>query len=66
MCSAFGGPFERHTHTGKTRQSIRLFLLNNFEPDIDFWKEGGKLYVSREVATTILTRANLQDMLKAA
>jgi len=39
--------------TGKSRQSIREYLINNFEPEEDFWKEGAKIYVSRETAITI-------------
>ncbi|MDD5400821.1 MAG: hypothetical protein PHQ93_06525 [Sulfurimonas sp.] len=39
--------------TGKSRQSIREYLINNFEPEEDFWKEGARIYVSRETAITI-------------
>ena len=42
--------------TGKTRQSIRDYLINNFEPEEDFWKEGAKIYMSRETAITIQLR----------
>jgi len=42
--------------TGKTRQSIREYLINNFEPEEDFWKEGAKIYMSRETAITIQLR----------
>lgn len=52
--------------TGKSRQSVRQLLLNNFEPDKDFWNEGGKTYVDRETAITILSRANNKKMLAAA
>ena len=44
--------------TGKSRQSIHQYLINNFEPDRDFWKEGGKIYVSKDAAISILQRAN--------
>ena len=40
--------------TGKSRQSIRQFLINNFEPEEDFWTKGGKMYVSQDTAVTIL------------
>ena len=42
--------------TGKSRQSIREYLINNFEPEEDFWKEGAKIYMSRETAITIQMR----------
>ena len=42
--------------TGKTRQSIREYLINNFEPEEDFWKEGAKIYMSRETAIIIQLR----------
>jgi len=48
--------------TAKSRQAIRQFLINNFEPDVDFWNEGGKTYVSKTAAISILERANTQKM----
>lgn len=44
--------------TGKSRQAIRQFLLNNFEPEVDYWNEGGKTFVSQKVTITILTRSS--------
>jgi len=44
--------------TGKSRQSIRQFLINNFEPEVDYWLEGGKMYASQKAAITILTRSS--------
>lgn len=44
--------------TEKSRQSIHQYLMNNFEPDKDFWKEGGKTYVSKDAAISIMQRAN--------
>lgn len=44
--------------TCKSRQAIRQFLFNNFEPEKDFWNEGRKTYVAKNVAITILSRAN--------
>ena len=44
--------------TNKSRQSIRQFLLNNFEYEKDYWKEGGKIYVDKDTAITILSRRN--------
>lgn len=45
--------------TGVSRQSIRKNLLNNFEPEVDFWKENAKIYMSRETAITILSRRSM-------
>jgi predicted transcriptional regulator len=33
---------------GKSRDTIRKYLKANFEPDVDFKKDGGKLYISRD------------------
>ena len=44
--------------TGKSRQSIRQLLINNFEPEVDYWHKGGKIFVSQRVAITILTRSS--------
>ncbi len=49
--------------TGKSRQSVRQYLINNFEPDKDFWNEGGKTYVSKEAAISILQRSSNNQML---
>ena len=43
--------------TGKSRQSIRQFLMKNFEPEEDFWTKGGKMYVSQDTAVTVLMRS---------
>lgn len=40
--------------TGLTRQAIRMKLINNFEVEVDFWKENGKIYVSRSTALQLL------------
>lgn len=45
-------------NTGKSRQSIHQYLMNNFEPDRDFWREGGKVFVSKDAAISIMQRAN--------
>jgi len=44
--------------TNKSRQSVRQLLLYNFEPEKDFWNEGGKIFVNKDTAITILSRAN--------
>lgn len=40
--------------TGLTRQAIRMKLINNFEVEVDFWKEHGKIYMSRATALQLL------------
>jgi predicted DNA-binding protein YlxM (UPF0122 family) len=42
--------------TGLTRQGIRDKLINNFQPEVDFWKEGGKIYMSKNVAFQLLNK----------
>lgn len=44
--------------TGKSRQSIRQFLINNFEPEVDYWVTGGKMFASQKAVITILTRSS--------
>lgn len=44
--------------TGKSRQSIRQFLINNFEPEEDYYLDGGKMYASQKAAITILMRSS--------
>lgn len=43
--------------TGKSRQAVRQYLINNFKYEEDFWNKGGKTFVAREVAITLLSRA---------
>jgi hypothetical protein len=40
--------------SGLTRQGIRQKLINNFEPEVDFWQEGGKIFMSKNVAFQLL------------
>lgn len=40
--------------TGFTRQAIRQKLINNFEAEVDFWLEGGRIFMSRKVALQLL------------
>ena len=44
--------------TGRSRQSIRQLLINNFEPEVDYWLSNGRIFVSQKVAVTILTRSS--------
>ena len=48
--------------TGKSRQSIHTYLINNFEPEKDFWREGNRTYVSKDAAISILERSNVERM----
>jgi len=40
--------------TGLTRQAIRMKLINNFEFEVDFWKENGKIFMSKATALQLL------------
>lgn len=40
--------------TGLTRQAIRQRLINKFEHKVDFWMEGGKIFLSQKVALQML------------
>lgn len=40
--------------TGFTRQAIRQNLINNFESEVDFWIEDGRIFMSRKVAFQLL------------
>jgi len=42
--------------SGRTTQAVRDWLLNNAEPDVDFYKKGGKIIVSENVALTYITK----------
>ena len=44
--------------TGRSRQGIRNFLINNFEPEVDYWVENGKMFTSQATAIAILTRSS--------
>jgi predicted transcriptional regulator len=36
--------------TGKSRQAVRDWLTNNAEPEVDFFKKDGKIFISEKVA----------------
>jgi len=42
--------------TGKSRQGIRDYLANNYEPDVDYYKKDGKIYISEKVAIELFKR----------
>lgn len=39
--------------TAKSRQTIRSHLLNNYEPDKDFYAKGGKIFVNGKTFVSI-------------
>lgn len=43
--------------TGLSRQAIRQKLINNFEVEVDFWKEDGKIFMSKTTALQLLKAA---------
>lgn len=47
--------------TGKGRQTITSYLQNNFEPDVDYWKENGKIYTSKATTLELLRRYNKEN-----
>lgn len=40
--------------TGRTRQAVKDWLMNNAEPDVGFFKKNGKITVSEKVALTYI------------
>lgn len=42
--------------TGKSRQAIRQYLFNHFEPEEDYWNEGGLIMMSQKTAVALLMR----------
>ncbi len=44
--------------TGKSRQTITQYLQNNFEPEVDYWKENGKIFISKTTALSLLRKYN--------
>jgi hypothetical protein len=42
--------------TGKSRQAIRQYLIANFESEVDFWIENGKIFATKETAAQIISR----------
>ena len=40
--------------TDLSRQAIRMKLINNYEVEIDFWKENGKIFMSKTTALQLL------------
>jgi predicted DNA-binding protein YlxM (UPF0122 family) len=40
--------------TSLTRQAIRMKLIRNFKFEVDFWKENGKIFMSKSTALQLL------------
>lgn len=40
--------------TGLSRQTIRNRLIAQFEPEVDFWVESNKIYVSKKIMVHFL------------
>lgn len=41
------------SHTKKTRQTIRNHLINNYEPEVDFKIQNGKILIASKVFVAI-------------
>ena len=46
--------------TSKSRQAITQYIYNHYNPDVDYWKEGKKLFVRKEVGLELLQRYKTQ------
>lgn len=44
--------------TGRSRQTITSYLKNNFEPEVDYWVENGKICLSKTTTIALLRRYN--------
>jgi len=44
--------------TNKSRQTVRDYLINNFEPEVDFYKKNGRIIIRRNAAVAIVRRYN--------
>ena len=44
--------------TGKKRQTVTAYLKANFEPDVDFWIENGKIMTSKSTTLQLLRKYN--------
>lgn len=42
--------------TGKSRQTLTAYARSNFEPQVEFWLENGKIILSQTAALKILRR----------
>jgi len=42
--------------TGKSKEAIRKYLQNHFEPEVDYFMKNGKIIVERDVAIKIIQR----------
>lgn len=42
--------------TGKSRQTIRAYIISNFEPLVEYWYENGKIILSQTATLEILRK----------
>lgn len=42
--------------TGASRQVITSFLKNNFQPEVDYWLKGGKIFLSKNTTVFLLRK----------
>jgi len=40
--------------TGKSKEAIRKYLQNHFEPEVDYFMKNGKILIQKEVAIKII------------
>ncbi|MDQ1340584.1 MAG: hypothetical protein QG567_1741 [Campylobacterota bacterium] len=43
--------------THKSRNAVRDYIMRHYSPNIDFWKKGGNIYVSQNVAIEYMKRS---------
>jgi len=46
-----------------SRQSMRDYLIRNYEPEKEYFKKGGKIMVSKETAVSILRKYDAKRQL---
>ena len=44
--------------TGVSRQTITSFLKRHFEPEVDYWLQKGKIYLSKTTTMQLLRKYN--------
>ena len=47
--------------TGKSRQTVRDYLINNFEPEVHFFKKNGRIILTRDTAVQIIRTYNAKQ-----
>lgn len=44
--------------TGVSRQTITSYIKKNFEPEVDYWLQKGKIYLSKTTTMILLRKYN--------